>query len=89
MGEIQQDRLKVGSRLIGHVFQDLAEGADSQRLVGRDSEVLLLIAVLPAEAHVAAALSCDDITVGRQPPGQVRTVEVAGDFHSASSSWRT
>ncbi len=44
---------------------------------------------LAAEAHMAAALSGDGVPVGRQSPGQVRTVEVAGDFHRDSNSWRT
>jgi hypothetical protein len=52
----------------------------------QDSEGLLLVADLPAQAHVAAALPGDAVAVGRQAPGQIRAIEVAGDLHRASSS---
>jgi hypothetical protein len=50
----------------------------------QDCEMSLLFAGLPAQAHVAAALPGDAVAVGRQAPGQIRAIEVAGVLHRTS-----
>jgi hypothetical protein len=50
-------RVQIGSNLIGHVLEDLPECAYTQRFMGGDGEVLLPVRQHASESHVAATLS--------------------------------
>ncbi len=75
--------------VIGNIFEDLPECADTQWLVSWNREMLLTANVDSGEPHVAAALPGDGVAKLSKPFGQISPVEIPGDSHKVNNSCRT
>lgn len=81
--------LDRAAQLAGHVLEDLPQGADPERLVGRNREVLLLAIRASAQPHVTACLPRQHGAMAPQTLGQELAVDVPRNPHRASSSCLT
>ena len=68
------------------VLEDLPQGANPQRLVSRNGEVLLLGARTSGQPHVTARLASQRIAMAAKALGQKLAIDIPRDLHRASSS---
>jgi hypothetical protein len=84
-----EDLLDKGGALdpevLGYHLEDGGEGADAERLVGRDRDVMLA-ALLRRQAQVATGLPRDRVAEPLEPLGEVAAREVARQLYAAMTS---
>ena len=72
--------------IAGNVSEDLRKGADFQWRMRGDGDMVLSSLKTRRQAHVAAGLASDLITVAAQDAGEVIAAEVARKFHAGMTS---